>query len=42
MKIISVILEPDVIDRILNHLKSKPIQPGRGPPEEAAGPGAIF
>ena len=42
MEIISVILDPDVVDTILNHLKSKAIEPGRGPPEGAAEPGAIF
>ena len=39
MEIISVILEPDVIDKILNHLKSKAIEPGRGPP---GGPAATL
>ena len=27
--------EPDVIDKILDHLASKGIEPGRGPPEVA-------
>ena len=34
MRIISVILDPDVIKSILSHLKAKGIAPGRGPPED--------
>jgi hypothetical protein len=30
MRIISVILDPDVINSILSHLKAKGIAPGRG------------
>jgi len=41
MEIISVILDPEVIDKILNHLKSKGIEPGRDPPADSAGPDAI-
>ena len=36
MEIISVILDTDVIDKILNHLSSKGIEPGRGPPGRLA------
>ncbi len=36
MEIISVILDTDVIDKILNHLSSKGIEPGRGPPGKLA------
>ena len=36
MRILSVILDPAVIDKILDHLRSKGIEPGRGPPEEHA------
>jgi hypothetical protein len=36
MEIISVILDPKVIDKILNHLRSRGIEPGRGPPEESS------
>jgi len=32
MRVVSVIIEPAVIDKILEHLKKK----GRGPPEEEA------
>jgi hypothetical protein len=39
MKVISVILDPAVIDRILDHLASRGIEPGRGPPREAAAVG---
>jgi len=41
MQIISVILDPTVIDKILNHLKSKGIEPGRDPPADSACLGAI-
>jgi hypothetical protein len=36
MKVLSVILDPAVIDRILDHLASEGIEPARGPPREAA------
>ena len=36
MRILSVILEPEVIEKTLNHLASKGIEPGRGPPGEPA------
>jgi hypothetical protein len=36
MKVISVILDPTVIDRILDHLASEGIEPGRAPPRETA------
>ncbi len=39
MKVLSVILDPAVIDKILDHLASKGIEPGRGPPGEAAAVG---
>ena len=39
MKVLSVILDPAVIDRILDHLASKGIEPGRGPPRAAAAVG---
>ena len=38
MRIISFILEPKVIDKILNHLAKNGIEPGRGPPSSAAEP----
>jgi len=37
MEIMSVILDPHVIDKILSHLKSKGIEPGRDPPADSAG-----
>ena len=36
MRILSVILDPAVIDKILNHLRSRGIEPARGPPGEHA------
>jgi len=36
MRVLAVITKPDVIDKILDHLASKGIEPGRGPPGEAA------
>ena len=36
MEILSVILDPKVINKILDHLSSKGIKPGRGPPEQPA------
>ncbi len=36
MRVISVILDPKVIDKILSHLKTKGITPGRSPPHESA------
>jgi hypothetical protein len=39
MKVLSVILDPTVIDRILDHLASRGIEPGRGPPRETAAVG---
>ena len=39
MRILAVITEPRVIDKILDHLASRGIEPGRGPPGGlAAGP----
>ena len=39
MRVLAVITKPDVIDKILDHLASKGIEPGRGPPGEAAAVG---
>ncbi len=36
MEIISIILDPEVVDKILNHLRSKGIEPGRDPPGKPA------
>jgi hypothetical protein len=38
MRIVSVILEHKVINRILGHLARKGIEPGRGPPESSGCP----
>ena len=38
MRIISFILEPKVVDKILNHLAKNRIEPGRGPPDSSAEP----
>jgi hypothetical protein len=38
MRIISFILEPKVVDKILNHLSQNGIEPGRGPPDPAVEP----
>lgn len=38
MRVISFILDPKVIDKILNHLAKNGIEPGRGPPHSAAEP----
>ena len=35
MRVLSVIHDPQVIDQILDHLRSRGIEPGRGPPETA-------
>ncbi len=37
MRIISVILDPDVIKHILSHLQAKGVAPGRRPPEATTG-----
>ena len=39
MRILSVILDPKVVDKILEHLASKGIEPGRGPPANLAAVG---
>jgi hypothetical protein len=36
MRVFAVITKPDVIDKVLDLLASKGIEPGRGPPGEAA------
>jgi hypothetical protein len=36
MRILSVIVDPKIIDKILDHLASKGIEPGRGPPANLA------
>lgn len=36
MRVLAVITQPDVIDKILDHLAFKGIEPGRGPPGEVA------
>jgi len=36
MEIISVILDPEVVDEILNQIRSTGIEPGRGPPDKHA------
>ena len=36
MRVLAVITEPRVIDKILDHLASKGIEPGRGPPGNLA------
>jgi len=36
MRVLAVITQPHLIDKILDHLASKGIEPGRGPPGEAA------
>ena len=36
MRILSVIADPKIIDKILDHLASKGIEPGRGPPANLA------
>jgi len=38
MRVISFILDPKVIDKILNHLSKNGIEPGRGPPDPAVEP----
>jgi hypothetical protein len=38
MRVLAVITEPDVIDKILDHLASEGIEPGRGPPDEPPKP----
>ena len=39
MRVLAVITQPEVVDKILDHLASKGIEPGRGPPGvSAAGP----
>lgn len=32
MRVLAVITQPEVIDKILDHLASRGIEPGRGPP----------
>ena len=40
MRVLSVITEPEAIDKILDHLASKGIEPGRGPPGDLAAVGS--
>ena len=40
MRVLSVITQPEVVDKILDHLASKGIEPGRGPPGKPAAVGS--
>ena len=40
MRVLAVITQPEVVDKILDHLASKGIEPGRGPPGNLAAVGS--